>query len=163
MRLVLGFTLGAVIGGGIWLVVLTLVYRDAMPPLTPERLEQARALWEKNGPDSYEMELVIQGRQPGTVFIEVRDDQVVRMTRDGHTPRQRRTWEYWRVEGQFDTLARDLRSAERPDKGFGAPAGSRVILRAEFDKKYGYPRRYRRVVSGTDLNVEWKVTRFTPH
>jgi len=162
LRLVVGFLVGILLGAGVWMVVLTIVYRDSMPDLTAEALREALNRWEANAPDSYDLQLVISGRRPGEVHVEVRDGQVTAMTREGVTPSQRRVWEYWRVEGMFDTLARDLDLAEDPTAGFGAPAGSRAILKAEFDPEYGVPLRYRRVVSGSDLSIEWEVTLFEP-
>ena len=161
-RLVARLALGAIKGAAILLILITIVFRETMPELTPERLAAAQRLWEQQGPRSYDEDLVISGRRPGTVHIEVRDGTVTAMTREGHTPRQRRTWEYWRIESQFDTMAQDLDSAEHPTTGFGAPQGSRAVLRADFDPKYGYPRRYQRIVLGTDLNVEWETTHFRP-
>ena len=60
---------------------------------------------------------------------------------------------------QFETIRQDFDSSEKPG-GFGAAAGTETILKAEFDPQYGYPRRYQRFVLGTDLDVEWHVTRF---
>jgi hypothetical protein len=45
---------------------------------------------------------------------------------------------------------------------FNSPRASEMIIRAEFDPKYGYPRQYDRVVLGTDFEIHWKVTRFEP-
>lgn len=105
------------------------------------------------------MDITIGGRQPGEVHIEVRDGTVTKMTRDGVTPSQSRTWEYWTVPEQFETIAQDFDSAERSG-GFGAAPGTQTTLKAEFDTTLGYPRRYERYVLGTNLNVDWTVTRF---
>jgi len=131
------------------------------PAITREDLAAAEQRWQEHGPASYNMDLTIGGRQPGPVHIEVRDGKVTRMTRDGVVPSQRRTWEYWTVPEQFETIRQDFDSAETPG-GFGATPGTQTILRADFEPQYGYPRRYQRFVLGTDLNVDWQVTRFEP-
>ena len=93
--------------------------------------------------------------------IRAADFILTKMTRDGVTPSQSRTWEYWTVPEQFETIRQDFDSSETAG-GFGAAPGSQTILKAEFDQQYGYPRRYQRFVLGTDLAVEWDVTHFAP-
>lgn len=136
--------------------------RERAPRLTPEAYRAALERWEARGLKSYDMDVEILGNQPGKVHIEVRDGQVAHMTRDGVEPRQRRTWEYWTVEGQFETLARELENAEAPADAFKAPGVSEMVMWAEFDPVWGYPRRYDRVALGGDFEVHWKVTNFRP-
>ena len=54
---------------------------------------------------SYNIDLKLGGKTPGTVHVEVRNHEVTAMTRDGVTPSQRRTWDYWSVPEQFETTA----------------------------------------------------------
>ena len=129
------------------------------PEITRQDLAAAEGRWQEHGPASYNMDLMIGGRQAGPVHIEVRDGNVTRMTRDGVVPSQRRTWDYWTVPEQFETIRQDFDSAETSG-GFGAAPGTQTILRADFDPQYGYPRHYQRFVLGTNLNVDWLVTHF---
>lgn len=159
-NLVRGMLLGgalAGVGGLIWWAVSG---PERVPELTPQALAEAIRRWDDAGVRDYRLELSLAGRQPGQIAIEVRDDEVTQFTRDGVTPRQRRTWDYWKVENQLATIEEDLDSARDPERGFGAPPGSRVLQRAEFDARYGYPRRYQRFVLGTPLDVVWEITRF---
>jgi hypothetical protein len=159
-KLLLGAALGvmlAVIGA---VVVAVVFYRDPMPALTEESLASAKAHWAEFGVDDYSLEIQILGRQPGVVKLKVHDGVPVEMTRDGRVPDQRRTWAAWTVPSQFDMLATELRGQQNPVQGYNAPAGSQVVLKAVFDLKRGIPRHVRRQVLGTELNVEWRVTKF---
>lgn len=135
---------------------------DGLPELTEEALAAAESCWEAANLSDYRLRVRIEGRQPGDVELTVAGGEVTAMTRDGRTPTQRRTWDYWTVPAQFDTIRQDMASAEDASGGFGAPPGSKAILRAEFDPQYGYPVRYQRHVLGTPLNVEWKTEAFEP-
>jgi hypothetical protein len=134
--------------------------REQTPRLTREAYEAAAERWDANGPASYDLDLVIEGRRTGLVHVEVRHGEITRMTRDGLEPRQKRTWYYWSVSGQFDTIEQELHMAESPARSFGATGAAEVMMWAEFDPKYGYPLRFDRVVLGADLETHWKVTRF---
>jgi hypothetical protein len=146
----------AILGG---LALLFATRGERVPEITIATLDAAEELWNKRGPASYRMGIAVGGRQPGPVEIEVRDGRITRMTRNGVTPQQERTWEYWTVPAQFETIREDLDSAQR-EGGFGAPAGTKTIIRASFDPNLGYPLRYQRMVLGTDLNLDWTVTSF---
>jgi hypothetical protein len=158
--LIVGAVLGVVLAMVVWIVALFWFQGESLPQITRAELEAASARWERNGPASYRAGIRITGRQPGVVSIEVRDGVVTAMQRDGVTPSQRRTWDYWTVPNQFEMIGQDFDSAEDPEGGFGAPAGSRAVFRGEFDPKYGYPRRYERVVLGTPLDAGWEVVEF---
>ncbi|MGD9647330.1 MAG: DUF6174 domain-containing protein [Pirellulales bacterium] len=160
--------LGCLAGLGAALVLLVLAIawsaRDPLPRLTDETLAAAMSRWDEFGPRNYDLDLVLSGAQTGNIHIEVRDGEVTNMTRDGHTPVQRRTWDFWSVPNQMAMIAEDLSSAEGdPQRAFGVSDRGQVVLQAEFDPQLGYPRRYRRQVLGTTTNtIEWRVTRFTP-
>jgi Family of unknown function (DUF6174) len=172
-----GILVGVAIGLGLVFAALIWNRKASAPIVTREDLAAAERRWNDRGPASYNMDLEIGGRQPGPVHIEVRDGRVTRMTRNGVTPSQPRTWAYWTVPEQFETIRQDFDSAETPG-GFGAAVGTQTILKAEFDPEFGYPRRYQRFVlaskapsqsptpspqvtsGGADLDVEWIVTRF---
>jgi hypothetical protein len=126
--------LGVACGLGIVLVgvlVVALARREATPRLTREAYEAAVARWEKNGPASYNLDLELSGNRPGKIHVEVRDGQVVRMTRDGVEPMQERTWYYWTVPGQFDTIAEELEMARDPRASFRSPAATEMVIWAE--------------------------------
>jgi hypothetical protein len=147
------------------LLVLAIAWsrRDPLPRLTPEALTAAMGRWESVGPRDYDLELVLTGAQTGNIHIEVRGGEVTSMTRDGHTPVQRRTWDFWSVPNQIAMIAEDLASAAGdPQRAFGVSDRGQVVLQAEFDPALGYPRRYRRQVLGTNNSIEWRVTLFTP-
>ncbi len=133
-----------------------------LPDLTENALRSAIQRWDESGPDSYRLLLELKGRQPGTIEIEVHEGEVTHFTRDGVVPRQRRTWEYWTVPNQLATIEQDWDSAHDPHGGFGAPPGTRVVQRAEFDARWGFPRQYQRFVLGTPFDVVWEITEFQP-
>jgi hypothetical protein len=159
--LVLALTLGAGLGLLVTIGLISwLMPKDNTIPLTAENLEQAQRLWQARGPASYDLDLAIGGLRAGTVHVEVRHGQVTAMTRDGHSPSQRRTWDVWTVPGQFDTLETELADMDHPERGFAAPPGAQVIERVRFDPELGFPQRYVRLVLGTELGVEWSTTSF---
>jgi hypothetical protein len=159
--IVLALALGAALGLGVTVgLVSWLTSSDKTVPLTAENLEQAQQLWQAHGPKSYDLDLAIGGLRAGTVHVEVRDGQVTAMTRDGHTPSQRRTWDVWAVPGQFDTLETELADLTHPERGFAAPPGAQIIERVRFDPELGYPQHYVRLVLGTELGIEWSTTSF---
>jgi hypothetical protein len=123
--------------------------------------EAAVERWHRNGPASYDLDLELGGKRPGKIHVEVRNGEVIHMLRDGVEPSQRRTWDYWSVPGQLETIGQELEMATQPAKAFGAAGASEVVIWAEFDPHYGYPLQYDRVVLGADIEVHWKVTRFT--
>jgi hypothetical protein len=150
--------LGCIVGAAF---LLRMLVAQRIPELTGEELEEAQKLWDSAGPAGYEMDLeILQGR-PGTVHIEVRNGEITAMTRDGRTPAQH-TWRYWSVPGLFETVERELEMAEDPVHEVGAAAGTRWQLRCEFDRAYGFPRRFHRSVSGGGQEVYWRVTSFVP-
>jgi len=160
--LVLGTMLGAlaVVAG---LLVNAFLNRTRTPLLTRAAYEAAAERWDAHGPDSYTLDLELTGNRPGKIHVEVRDGQPVRMIRDGVQPKQQRTWYYWTVPGQMDMIAEELDMADDPAASFDSPQASQMIIRAEFDPEYGYPRKYDRVVLGTDFEIHWTLTRFEPH
>jgi len=155
----LGGALGAIVATVVGLVVAFWIGRNPLPLITRADLDVALERWEQRGPASYDIDLMVGGTWPGPVHVEVREGTVTAMTRNGETPTQQRTWVYWMVPELFATIRADFDSAEA-DLPFGAPAGSKTTMRAEFDPQLGYPRKYQRQVLGANLGVEWEVTRF---
>jgi hypothetical protein len=161
--LVMGMVTGLLATVLVAAVVLFLTQRQTTPQLTRAALDAAVSRWEANGPANYNLDLVLQGARPGPIHVEVREGKVTQMTRDGVVPSQRRTWEYWTVPGQLDTIGEELDKAEDPQGSFGTPGRGNVVQRAVFDEQFGYPRKYSRIVLGTPLEVRWEITRFEPN
>lgn len=160
--LLVGIVLGGVAGLLLVVAIGVLVFRDPLPRLTSERLDAAVELWREHGPASYNLDLKLSGGQTGLIHVEVRDGEVTAMTRNGRTPDQRRTWDYWSVENQLEALRQELESARDPERAFGVASESSVVLRAEFDPQYGYPRIYHRIVLGQSSELRWEVTALVP-
>ncbi len=151
---------GAALVGLAVLIVNAAMHRPTQ--LTQEAYEAASARWDAQGPASYDLDVELGGRRAGKVHVEVRNGEVTHMTRDGIEPKQKRTWYYWSVPGQLDTIEQELEMAKDPANSYGAPKASGAVLWGEFDPKYGYPRTFDRIVMGADQEVHWKVTRFEP-
>lgn len=149
--------LAALLGVGVYLLADR---EPGMPRLERDTLEAAMARWRERGPASYDLDVVISGRQSGDFHVEVRAGRVTACSRNGIAPRPH-TWETWTVEGQFDTLQRELDGAADPERIYGAP-GAEARQLALFDGELGYPLRYERHVLGADLGIAWRVTRFSP-
>jgi hypothetical protein len=160
--LMIGLALGVAIGLALVVAVMVLFFRASAPVVTRQTLAEARRRWAEHGPHSYVVDLALRGSQSGAIHVEVRNGVVVDMTREGRRPKQRRTWDYWSVPNQFATIAQDLESAQAPQQAFGVSSPAQVLLRAEFDARYGYPAFYQRTVMGGSSQVEWRVTRFVP-
>ncbi len=142
------------------IATLIVMVRDTTPELTAEALDAATRRWEEDGPASYNIDLAVGGARPGSVHLEVRDGQVTAFTRDGQSPPLRHTWDVWTVPSQLDTIHREQDLAADPSGEMGVPEGTRLILKAEFHPRWGYPLRYRRLVLGSGPEVSWDVTHF---
>ncbi len=140
-------------------VVLSL--RQEAAPLTAERLEAARRLWESRRPADYTLEIEMRGALRDRRRIEVRGTEVVRMT-TGETEVAPQASAYWTVEGLFQFLETDLANAARPRDAFGVSDPEAVVLRARFDPEWGYPAYFLRHVLGRRQSVEWVVREFRP-
>ena len=158
--IVFGALLGAVVTVGFLIVIGALLNREIVPPLTQESYDAAVARWEKNGPTDYNCDIDVSGNRPGIIHVEVRAGQVANMTRDGETPSQRRTWDYWSVDGQLETIGQELDMLSDPRDAFGGGATALPTLNARFHPRLGYPEVYRRFVPGTQQDMSWKITRF---
>jgi hypothetical protein len=131
---------------------------ERLPDLNEANLADAKKLWQEHGPTDYEMDIDVRGAQPGNVHVEVQHRVVMASTRDGR-PTPKWTWDTWSVPGMFETLSQELQIAEDPQQDIDASPGTKWRLRCEFDKEFGFPRRYHRMVSGGP-EVYWQVTRF---
>lgn len=156
----LGLLVGLVIVIVITVVLAIARHRGAPPRLTETEYQAAVDRWEKSGPADYDLDLEISGNRSGKVHVEVREGEVVHMTRDGVEPNQKRTWDVWSVPGQLETIGQEMEMARHPSESFGTRGAAEVVMWAEFDPRYGYPRRYDRVVLGADIETHWETTRF---
>lgn len=136
-------------------------FGPGLPVITPADLAAAQKRWEAAAATmtDYDLTVVLAGRQTGELKIQVRDGEPISLTRNGTALREPRTWQPWTVPGMFDTLATDFDNAARPAEKYGSP-DVRVVLRAEFDEKLGYPRRYLQQVYGRLDDLSWTVTEF---
>lgn len=155
----LGFVAAAV---GCFALMFVLL-RDDIPRLTADALRQAEAAWDQHAPASYFVNLRLGGAQAGNIQVEVREGEVRRPpTLNGRPVQERHTWRTWTVEGQFETLHRELELAEDPAQQMHLGPDVQLRLRAEFDPTFGYPRRYERLVIGNGPEVRWEVLEFQP-
>lgn len=146
-------------GIGLGLVVGLLLARKPGATLTAQDLAAARARWEEQGPASYALEIEMKGAVNDTRRIEVHDGEVAAMT-SGGAPVPRSAWSYWTVEGLFGFLEDELNNAARPRETYGVDDPHQVVLRADFDRRWGYPAFFLRHVLGKGQSTEWTVTRF---
>jgi hypothetical protein len=155
-RTAAGLLVGTLLGLIVTLVILRWWFADRTPPLTEDALRSARQRWKQAGPASYNVEIRVQGPQPATYRVEVRDGQAVAAFRNGRPLLQRRTFGTWSVPGMFGTIDRDLAQLKQQrEKG-----EQQLTLRADFDPVTGMPRRYVRMERSAAADVIWDVTRF---
>jgi hypothetical protein len=137
-------------------VVIPIVY-NLNQLLTPEKLAEAEALWERNGPASYDLRLIDRSGsdERGDVYeVRVRQGEVVGLSVNGQaqavaklSAEQRRGWT---VPGLFDRMRAQLAEEEQGKR--------RNFATASFDKGLGYPNRYVRRVRGTRDRLEWLIS-----
>ena len=149
-------------GLAVMLVVTTAMLliesRESLPILTQTQLDEAYRRWQEHGPKRYDLAVTVTGDQPGELKLQVRDGVVVQMTRDDVVPKRKSTWDYWSVPGMFDVIRLDLEICGKAEVE-GRP---KLVLRALFDPKLGYPARYQRIDLATRNEVSWEVTRLVP-
>jgi hypothetical protein len=156
-----GLTLG-VIGT---LVVLRVVHHDPTPRLTPEAFYAARERWKSAAPADYDIEIEVAGPQAAVYRAEVRGGLAQAAWRNGQPLTNRRTFGTWSVPGMFGTIGRDIEAVERRAAGQSKPGEVELILKAQFDPQYHFPRRYQRIEWGSRrgsdaVTVTWEVREF---
>ena len=151
---------GILLGAAITIAILRWRLADPTPALTEERFQAARQTWNERGPKDYELEVVVQGPQPATYRVTVRNGNAIAAWRNGQPLKQPRTFSTWSVPGMFGTISRDLEQIERRRSGQADRFTPDLTLRASFDEEFGYPRHYLRMEAGSTQDVSWDVTKF---
>jgi len=167
MRRITAYTtaglLGVVAGIVALLAVVVSRHQQSLPKLTPERFYEAKARWEERSPSSYDIQVVVSGRQAAVYYAEVRDGEVFAATRDGEVLSRLRTVDTWTVPGMFTTIQSDVVNVERHLAGTADQNTPQVLLRGYFDEQTGLPLRYHRTELrkwGPNVEVMWEVTKF---
>lgn len=142
------------------ILLLTWMRSDRLPELTRSRFEQSLAQWEKAEPANYDIEVRVEGPQPGVYRVTVRGGRVRGATRNGYPLRQQRTLGTWSATGMFRTIEQDMLHGENVAAGRAGPRPIQLLLRAEFEPTWGYPARYQRIQWGSQMEVVWEVTHF---
>jgi hypothetical protein len=155
-----GLILGTLAGLVVTLAILRWHLADPTPPLSADALRAARELWRQHGPEDYDLEVRVEGPQPGNYRVQVRGGQAIAAFRNDQPLAQQRTLGTWSVLGMFATIGRDVEQVERRASGNADRFTPDLTLRASFDRELGYPRRYVRMESGSTLDVSWEVTKF---
>jgi hypothetical protein len=135
----------------------------AIPEITDAALSAARDSWQRRAPANYELDVQVTGRDVATFTVRVRGGAVVHVLRDGEPMSHQRTWGTWTVPGMFETIERDLESADRGRAGELEPGALQLLLRGVFDPEWGYPKAYHRIELHRFLpnkEVSWEITRF---
>ncbi len=123
------------------------------------RFDEAWQKWQAAGPSNYRISIKVEGRQPATYQVTVRDGRVEAATRNGNPLTQRRTIGTWSVPGMFDTIEYDVRAISR-DGDTSRAANQQLVVRAEFDSQLGIPLKYFRSDYETKTTTTWEVIEF---
>lgn len=158
-KLVAGVILGIGAGALAALIATLALLRPRAAELNEDELARAKKIWRETAPADYDIDVRVTGRQPGDYHVEVRRGQPALASHNGIATPQR-VWDVWTVDGMFDTIHQEIEQSQHADGPFGSPPGSQVIQRATFDERFGYPRRYQRIVMGTELEIAWEVVEF---
>jgi hypothetical protein len=167
VRRVSAYIAAAFFGGLVGLTLVLWLARsfgpDALPVVTESALQEARERWRSAAPINYQLDVKLTGRESATFSVKVRNGVVLEATRNGEPLKQERTWGTWTGPGMFETIERDLELAARSKDGKVDPGSSRLLIQGEFDSRWGFPRRYRRMELhryAANQEVTWEVTRF---
>ncbi len=127
--------------------------------LTPERLAEARARWDQNGPRDYVLDYEIKReynpepapRNPDRYTVRVKHRKVEEITAADGKPLKRGEFEFGSMDDLFDYIARQLQT----DREAG---GARPFVTATFDRHDGHIAHYVHSVSATRERLEVTVT-----
>lgn len=150
------------------LATVCIWFRNPIPRLSRAGFDSALQRWEHANISDYDIEVEVQGRQAAVYRVAVRNNKVQSALRNGYPLKQRRTQGTWSVPGMFGTIEIDLENVEAAaqsrigdsaEDGAAKNAASRLLLRATFDPRFGYPSYYHRGQLGGE-DVVWRVRRF---
>jgi hypothetical protein len=160
----LGVLCGVGLTGGAFFLYLAATGEGRLTIITQETLHAAEEKWAATSVSSYHMKIEVRGRQPATYEVKVVDNRVTMALRNGKPlAQQQRTLKTWSVPGMFYTMSVDVENQTRHADGTAPPGMPNVRIRARFDEKHGYPRRYHRtefVKRGANPITSWQVTEF---
>jgi hypothetical protein len=147
------------------LVALRIIHHDSTPWLTPEAFYAAQERWKAAAPADYDIEIEVSGPQAAVYRAEVRGGLAEAAWRNGQPLTNRRTFGTWSVPGMFGTIGRDIEAVERRAAGQAKPGEVELILKAQFDPQYYFPRRYQRIEWGSRrgsdaVTATWEVKQF---
>ncbi len=151
------FSLLALTGVGVVAVVSVVAQSRRLPELDRLSFDAGYQRWSESAPASYRIAIDVVGPQPALYEVQVRADEVVSATINGHSMAQKRVWRTWSVPGMFDTIESDVITNERA-RNQEVPLPLHIA--AQFDDRLGYPARYLRLDYRTKQTVTWNVTRF---
>jgi hypothetical protein len=140
--------------------------------VTSRSIRDARRVWTKANIRDYDLEWTASGPLSGHYLVYVRGGLVREVRRILSDPRQIQANHgneivvarpadpsLYGVDGLFKILEQEFDAAQS-DQPFGQPKGARVLLKFSPDATLGYPRRYRRDVSGSLLALAIDVLGF---
>jgi hypothetical protein len=155
--IIAGVFLGVTIGIVGVIAYLKFTARGQPPELTDEQLQVAMEKWRRNGPPDYQMTVVVTSPESAAYTVTVHNGDVENLERsDGFSPR-RHVWDSWSVAALLDIIRVECKE---PDSVFQGQAKADIVQQVEFDLELGYPKRYRRIVLGSNSHVEWEITNF---
>lgn len=130
--------------------------------LTPEKLAQARRVWNENGPRDYHLEYIIKleynpdpaGTAALKYEVRVRDRKAIAVTTPEGQPLRPDEYEFDSMDSFFDYIDKRLREGAEPDK-------PRAFVKATFDEKDGHVVHYVHSVMRTRerLEIRTELTR----
>lgn len=132
--------------------------------VTEHNLRDAQVKWNRANVRDYNLEWIARGAAVSShYYVFVRGglvEEVRSVLPDGRELRvQPGDPSYFSIDGLFRTLEDDLARAQE-ERPFDQQAGTSVVMRFDPDPNLGYPKRYRRDVSGTRLGLALDVIRF---
>lgn len=135
--------LTAVTAFALGLVATAIVQREPMVRLTRTTLTEARARWEREGPEHYDIRYEFNG---GVYEVEVRAGIVHEVLVDGVRPVSA-DWRNYSVDGLFELLELEVENLSDDAGPFGG-RGEAVLAKVRFDEQLGYPVHYLRSGGG---------------
>lgn len=143
--------LGLVIGFFLWRQFTS---PPSIPPLTPQKLQDARKLWSAQNISSYRLTIRVKTNDENQLDLEVRNGKVTSMKTSGQQV-DRSAQTYWTIPGMFEFLEIELQNKEKRIYG-----EANAYVDAAFHPKLGYPVSFRRQVFGKPMNASWEVQVF---